>query len=473
MAHEENLIYWIWLADGLGAGSRLGSRLLAEYGSPEAVYKQNFTKVVQRLRLHHKDQIAVHRLFGSKNSGTVLSAARLNIAREILARCREKDIHILPCEDPAYPEALYQLPNKPLVLYYKGTLPVLRSRLRVAVVGTRTMSEYGRNMGYAIGYGLAAGGAVVISGMALGVDSISIAGALDARGTVIAVLGSGADVIYPTEHTTLYHKILQNGGCILSEYPPGTEPDKKNFPLRNRIISGLSDAGVIVEASANSGALITARHLLFQGRRLFAVPGRVGEEGAEGTNDLIRDGSQPVLAAVDVLQEFAYLHQETVSVQKAWQVCFRVDMQSRAIAAMERYQISAKGNRNFEGSRTYGGRRKPDSNQTRTPAEYPEWMYTVAAEKVAGAKVPSVPSGTPARQPDPVSVRKIPVSENTAADLAAEKKEKAPSVLKQVLTALGESVAMGERREPAVSGKPKKGSAGTERQGKKRETEKI
>ncbi len=218
------------------------------------------------------------------------------------------------------------------------------------------MTDYGRRIAYTLGAGIVLGGGVIVSGMALGADSMALIGALESGGSVIAVLGSGVDVIYPHEHSELYQRIIKNG-AVISEYPPGTPPSGRNFPVRNRIMSGLSDATVVVEADMQSGALITARLCLEQGRRLFAVPGKVGDIGAEGPNSLIREGALPVLTPEDVLTEFTHDYRKTLSVDRAHSLLKGVNFENLSKDAMSRTRIgTGVGNRNYYGVGSYGGR---------------------------------------------------------------------------------------------------------------------
>lgn len=343
----EDMLYWVWLADNCGAGSSIGKTLLQQFGSPREIYRQKPENVASWDFLSSGDR---------ENAFTLLSNRSLQSAEQILTSCQRKDIHILCLTDEIYPQILRNLTNAPLVLYCKGTFPWIDSRLTTAVVGTRTMSDYGRDMAYRLGYGLSAGGAIVVSGMALGVDSMAMMGALDAGGVTIAVLGSGVDVIYPKEHTQVYQRILASGGCILSEFIPGTRPMGRNFPIRNRIISGLSDCGVVVEGNATSGSLITARHLAYQGKKVYAVPGQVGQPGAEGPNELIRSGALPVLTAEDILSEYEYVYPNSVFTQVAHRAYRNLDVTKQSQEAMRNSGVQVRNTQNFVGEGTYGGR---------------------------------------------------------------------------------------------------------------------
>jgi DNA processing protein len=199
------------------------------------------------------------------------------------------------------PPLLLEIHDPPIALYVRGAMAEVDSR-SVAVVGSRAATEYGREMAETIGGDIATRGITVVSGMARGIDSCAHEGALSAGGRTIAVLGSGLDVIYPTEGRGLYEKISK-AGAVISEFPLGTEPRGMNFPQRNRIISGLSRGVVVVEAAKRSGSLITAQYGVEQGRDVFAVPGPAGSEMSEGTHDLIRQGARLVSSGAEVCEE--------------------------------------------------------------------------------------------------------------------------------------------------------------------------
>ncbi len=209
-------------------------------------------------------------------------------------------IQVLTWEDPAYPERLQSISQPPPVLYVRGTL-LSDDAWAVAVVGTRRVTRYGRQVAEEIATGLARHGVTVVSGLARGVDGVAHRAALQAGGRTLAVLGCGVDHIYPPEHRSLAEDILQ-AGALVSDYPPGTPPDAANFPARNRIISGLSLATVVVEAGETSGALITARFAVEQGRDVFAVPGGIYAPLSKGPNRLLKQGAHPLLSVEDVLE---------------------------------------------------------------------------------------------------------------------------------------------------------------------------
>jgi DNA processing protein len=217
-----------------------------------------------------------------------------------MARAAAQGIHILTWDDEAYPSRLKEIDQPPPVLYVRGTLTVEDS-WAVAVVGTRRVSAYGRQVTEELATFLANNGVTVISGLARGVDAIAHQSALKAGGRTVAVLGSGVDRIYPPEHAQMAAKMMTSG-AVVSDYAPGTPPDASNFPPRNRIISGLSLATVVIEAGETSGALITAQFAVDQGREVFAVPGNILAPQSKGTNRLIQQGAHPLLAARDLLE---------------------------------------------------------------------------------------------------------------------------------------------------------------------------
>jgi DNA processing protein len=212
----------------------------------------------------------------------------------------KKEIKILTWEDPDYPDKLMNIDQPPPVIYIRGSIKP-EDRWAVAIVGTRRVTSYGRQVTEQVSTYLARNGLTVVSGLARGVDGVAHQTTLANNGRTIAVLGSGIDQIYPPEHRQLAEKIIENG-AVISDYHPGTPPDAGNFPPRNRIISGLSMATVVVEAGETSGALITATFAAEQGREVFAVPGPIYAPQSKGTNRLIREGAQPLLDPVDIME---------------------------------------------------------------------------------------------------------------------------------------------------------------------------
>lgn len=197
-----------------------------------------------------------------------------------------------------YPDILREISTSPKQLYLAGELP---KEPAIAIVGTRRPTEYGRRVTYQLAGELARAGLVIVSGLAYGIDGVAHRAALEAGGKTVAVLAGGLDKIYPTGHQALAQQIIENDGALVSEYPSGTESFKYNFPARNRIISGLSQAVIVTEADASSGSLITASHALNQNRTVMAVPGNITSLRSAGPNNLIRTGAIPVTSSNDVL----------------------------------------------------------------------------------------------------------------------------------------------------------------------------
>ena len=218
---------------------------------------------------------------------------------ELLARGAASGLTAIGFDDPRFPPRLRTLVDAPLVLWVAGSPALLLARA-VAIVGSRAASPYGLEVAERLGYDLAVAGVTVVSGLARGCDGAAHRGALDARGSTVAVVGCGADICYPAEHAPLRLEIATTG-AVLSELPPGTPPLPHHFPLRNRLISGLSHAVIVVEASDKSGSLITANYALHQGREVMAVPGTVLGARHRGSHALLRDGAQLVESAADVL----------------------------------------------------------------------------------------------------------------------------------------------------------------------------
>ncbi len=303
---QRDMLFWIWLSEALGAASRDFRTLISLYENPYDIF--------------HAEEGELERIGAlSDRTRKRLSEKSLERATEILRVCERLGIGILAYSDPRYPNTLKQIERPPVLLYYRGTLPELDRRLCIGVVGTRKMSAYGLRSAYKLSYELAVTNAIVVSGMAAGIDGVSAAAALRAGGTTVAVLGCGVDVVYPRHHRGLMDEIAAHG-LLLSEYPPGTRPNSYHFPTRNRIISGMTHGTLVVEAGIGSGSLITAKEAILQGREVFTVPANVGSEGAEGTNGLLRDGATLVLRTKDILEPFEYVFSGNLNTAKLFAV---------------------------------------------------------------------------------------------------------------------------------------------------------
>ncbi len=394
---EDLRLYYLWLALVFGPASKLAVKLLDAAGSPKTIFDTR----LQNLR--PSDTLTKKEIDSAK---TAITTKTLADAEQMIDKCAGMGIEILTPDSPAYPESLRYLADRPLILYLRGVMPDCNTHMTTTVVGTRKMTEYGRSMAYSLGLGLTYGGSIVVSGMALGSDSMALIGALDAGGHVVAVLGSGVDVVYPREHRDIYRKITERG-AVISEYPPGTPPIGSHFPVRNRIMSGIADATVVVEADSRSGSLITASHAFEQGKKVFAVPGKIGDPGAEGTNALIRDGALAVLCAEDILSEFEFIYPHSVSVQRAHTMLRNQNMDDLSRTAMARSRINTRqpdGSptpANYYGTGSYGGRRSdPAFRQTTSPT------VPVSADPVPKKEPVAVEARKTGDRPKPVNVVK-------------------------------------------------------------------
>ena len=283
--------YWIWLSTIPGIGARRFYKLMEYFESPRGLYEASEQELAQSARILGKkcwEQIA-----------TARKDKALKKAETILAM---PDLRILTLVSSEYPPLLKSIYDPPPVLYCKGR-PLPTEGPAIAVVGSRRSSEYGRMAARKISCQLARAGVAVISGMARGIDTMAHKGALAAAsGYTAAVFGCGVDIVYPPENKSLYTTILERGS-IISEYPPGTIPAAGNFPARNRIISGLANGTLVIEAGLKSGALITVDFALEQGREVYALPGNINSSFSEGTNKLLKDGAKMITSVDDILED--------------------------------------------------------------------------------------------------------------------------------------------------------------------------
>ncbi len=285
---QSNIKYWVWFSSLTYISPHKKAQLLNYFDDPALLWE------CSEQELKTLDFLTTRMIKIITNK-----AARKELPL-IMDRIIKSDIDIMTIKDSLYPEELKNIPAPPVVLYYKGT--ILKDKKRIGIVGSRRATFYGLDMAKRLSAELAENGVTVVSGMARGIDSEAHKGALEAGGRTIAVFGCGADIIYPPENVKLAEQICASG-AIISEYLPGTPPVPLNFPARNRIISGLSQGIVIVEAGEKSGSLITADFALEQGRDVFAIPGNINSKNSKGTNKLIKDGAKIVTNATDILEE--------------------------------------------------------------------------------------------------------------------------------------------------------------------------
>ena len=282
-------LYWLALNMVPGVGPATFRKLLARFHEPERVFVAS------------ANDLAAVEGMAQKTIRAIKEFSVTKVAAEELTKLSDLGADILTLRDERYPKNLLEIYDPPPVLYVRGELGAADT-LKIAIVGSRRGSSYGKAVTKRISRELAAAGVTVVSGMARGIDTYAHLGALEAGAKTIAVLGCGVDTVYPPENKKLFSDIIKCG-AIISEFPLGTSPDGKNFPRRNRIISGLSLGVVVVEATADSGSLITASHALEQGREVFAVPGNVGMATSRGTNRLIKQGARLIEEAQDILTE--------------------------------------------------------------------------------------------------------------------------------------------------------------------------
>lgn len=297
------LIHWIWLATREHMNDADKLAILSHFGNPEDIYFADVSAYAEVPNM-------------TKQIADSLQDKDLHTAGDILRQCVDLGIHICTFNDGAYPAKLKNITDPPMVLYYVGHLPDLDGSPVIAAVGTRKASSYGMNVARRIGGQLANCGAIVVSGMAAGIDGAAASGALSAGGTVVGVLGCGVDIVYPASNRGLFADVERHG-CLISEFIPGTEPNKWNFPRRNRILSGLSNGVLVVEAPLKSGALITARRAADQGRDVFVIPGNVDVPTCAGSNALMREGATPVRNGWDVVSEYVYLYPDKIRTDKS------------------------------------------------------------------------------------------------------------------------------------------------------------
>lgn len=295
------LPYWIWLTTRKRLTLRGQQLTLSYFGSPEAAFEASPREIAAVPGLIDREREA-------------LEQKDLAYAKEVLALCSDQGIRIITCQDEQYPQRLLSIDCPPLVLYYRGTLLDFDHLPVVAVVGSRNASAYGLATARKMGNQIGACGGVVVSGAAKGIDSQALEGALEAGARVAAVLGNGLDIVYPKSSETVYQAVAERG-CLISEFAPGTPPRGRNFPQRNRIMSGLSLGVLVVEAAKQSGSLITAGLALEQGRDVFAVPGNIGIPACEGSNQLLQEGATLVMNGWDIMREYApryggYVHRQ-------------------------------------------------------------------------------------------------------------------------------------------------------------------
>ncbi len=281
------LKHWLWLSSRRGLGNSVRLSLLERFDTPEQVY------FADKKTLETVEDLTEQGLAS-------LMDKDVSEAREILESCQDRGIKTITLGDAVYPGRLRNIYDPPLVLYVAGDLPDIDDEAAIAIVGTRKCTPYGVKTAERFGYEIAAAGGLVISGLARGIDTAGARGALRAGGRVLGVLGTAIDVVYPAENRDIYRRVTERG-ALISEYPPGAITQRSNFPMRNRIMSGLAVGVTVIEAPEGSGALITAARALEQGRDVFAVPGNVDAPSCAGSNSLLKEGAEAVTSGLEII----------------------------------------------------------------------------------------------------------------------------------------------------------------------------
>ena len=287
-----NKEYWHWLINIEKIGIKKITSLLEYYSSPKAAFNGKESELKQIANLSKKDIINISQ---SKNTNKIQNDFNI---------LNKKGIYLVTIDDIDYPKKLKDIYDPPYGLYIKGNLPK-EDKITISIVGARNCTDYGREVALKFSKELASCGVQVISGLAHGIDGYAHQGALNAGAKTYAILGCGIDICYPKENFYLYMDIMEQGG-IISEYGPGKPPIAYQFPMRNRIISGLSDGILVIEAREKSGSLITVDSGLEQGKNIYAIPGSIYNKLSEGCNNLIKQGAKIVTSAQDILEDFNY-----------------------------------------------------------------------------------------------------------------------------------------------------------------------
>lgn len=296
--------YDVWLQAALGAGNNKVRKIYEYFGSAKNVFDAG-----EKGRLDSK-------IF-TQGELKRLNKTLISEAVKIIGDCNENGIEIIAFGSKKYPYCLSCISNPPVVLYVKGDMPDFDNTPSVCIVGPRKVSDFGKKSAYSLAFRLALSGITVVSGGALGCDTYVHAGALKSGGKTVLCLGCGIMADYLPENKEL-RKAVSKSGCLISEYPPNTPATKYSFPVRNRIMSGLTLGTVVIEASLKSGALITARHANEQGRDVFVVPAAPDRKESQGSNALLRDGAKPILDVSDIFNEYIVRFPDKINIEKAF-----------------------------------------------------------------------------------------------------------------------------------------------------------
>jgi len=282
--------YWVWLSQIKGLTIQDVEQLKKPYGSIQAIWEETN---VQNFQTYIRMPIAKQ----LENQ-----AYKANVPH-IVTLMKQRQVQLLHYQQDQYPQLLKHISTPPATLYVKGNSALCNTKA-IAVIGTRKATDYGKRIATEMAKGIAQQGWTIISGLAKGIDAKAHEGALQAKGNTIAIVAGGVDYIYPKENARLYETILQNGGAIISENGIDTQPEKQDFPKRNRLVSGMAKGVLVVEAAKRSGSCITVDFALEQGKEIFAVPGNITSTQSEGTNRLLQEGAKCVTHVDDILEEW-------------------------------------------------------------------------------------------------------------------------------------------------------------------------
>lgn len=285
--------YWVWFSRINKIGAKTQNELLEKYKTPQKIWNLTKNEIENTLTKEKRD--------------ILLNKAYKENLEKYMEYMEKNSIKMITIKDKKYPQNLRNIFDPPVVLYVKGNEDILGA-LGIAIIGSRICSNYGGQIAKQFAYGLSKNNINIISGLAKGIDTYAHIGSIDANKPTIGVLGNGLDMIYPKENVEISKRILQTGGAIISEYIIGTKPDKINFPARNRIISGLSNGILVVEAGKKSGTLITVDFGLEQGKNIYAIPGNINKPTSIGTNELIKQGAKMVIKQSDILEDFLEIY---------------------------------------------------------------------------------------------------------------------------------------------------------------------
>lgn len=294
MGQNAEKVYLVWLSGITGIGARRFHFLIEHFGSAHEVWLAS-----------KEELLRLSSYLGSNVVNEIINQRQDRVLDEINNRLNSLKYRVITLLDDEYPVLLRQIYDPPPVLYCKG-IPIKNHHPAISIVGSRRSTSYGRQMAEKLGYELALAGITVVSGLARGVDAMAHYGALKANGVTVGVLGCGIDRIYPPENRKLFN-IMEEEGTIITEYPPGTGPVAGNFPARNRIISGMTNGVLVIEAGIKSGALITVDFALEQGRDVYALPGNINVPQSAGTNKILKEGAKLVTDIQDILEDLGFV----------------------------------------------------------------------------------------------------------------------------------------------------------------------